>query len=77
MEEPAMNMEFIQVLNWKMRTVTPNKKERKDQYVQGLYVEFVSNYTLPRYLGYQSGLGYGEILNTHFGSKNNTKRKGK
>jgi hypothetical protein len=54
----------IKLLSWNVRTITPNRKERKDKYVQGVYAEFVSNYKLPRYLGYLSGLGYGEILDT-------------
>jgi hypothetical protein len=65
----------IKIMNWNMRTVTPNRKERPDIYHQALYVDFVSNYTLPRFLGYQSGLGYGEILNTNFG--NSKFKKGK
>lgn len=52
----------IKLIKFDMKTVTPNKKERPREFVQGMYCEFVSNYSLPRYLGYLSGLGYGEIL---------------
>ena len=57
----------IKVINMNKITVTPDKINRKDFYCQAVYCEFISNYKLPRFLGYQTGMGYGEILTKNFG----------
>jgi len=57
----------IKVMSVNRITVTPDKINRKDFYCQAVYCEFISNYKLPRFLGYQTGLGYGEILTKNFG----------
>lgn len=57
----------IKVMNINKITVSPDRINRKDVYYQAVYCEFISNYKLPRFLGYQTGLGYGEILTKNFG----------
>jgi len=65
----------IKLISFNTRTITPNRKERPNEYVQGVYCEFVSNYSLPRYVGYLSGLGYGELLSAQ--QKVNSNKRGK
>lgn len=57
----------LKIMNINKITVTPDRVNRKDFYCQAVYCEFISNYKLPRFLGYQTGLGYGEILIKNFG----------
>lgn len=57
----------IKVMNINKITVNPDRINRKGVYYQAVYCEFISNYKLPRFLGYQTGLGYGEILTKNFG----------
>ncbi len=57
----------IKVMNINKITVNPDRINRKGVYNQAVYCEFISNYKLPRFLGYQTGLGFGEILTKNFG----------
>lgn len=57
----------IKIMSINKITVYPDNINRKGVYYQAVYCEFVSNYKLPRFLGYQTGLGYGEILTKNFG----------
>lgn len=56
------NIEDLQInmIDCKVRTITPDRT-KPDKYYQGYICKFISNYDLPRFLGYKSGLGYGEI----------------
>jgi len=53
----------------------------KGRYEQAVYMSFMSNYRLPRFLGFKNGLGFGEILDSATRYKmadkklRNTKRK--
>lgn len=41
--------------------VTVNVDTKRDKYEQAIYASFISNYKLPRFIGFKNGLGYGEI----------------
>jgi len=50
-----------------------------DCYEQAVYIQFMSNYRLPRFLGFKNGLGFGEILDAFTRSRigDNMVRKSK
>jgi hypothetical protein len=51
-----------------LELIIQNKKIRLVEYKEGLkkfqavYMNFASNYTLPRFVGYKTGLGWGELI---------------
>jgi len=45
----------------KFNNISANVNKDKDKYEQAIYASFISNYRLPRFIGFKNGLGYGEI----------------
>lgn len=56
----------IKITEIKNITINPHKSKGDDRYYQAVYATFISNYKLPRFVGYQSGLGFGEIKQIKF-----------
>lgn len=65
---PELDDLEIKIIEIEHITVSPHKHKGEDVYFQGVYATFISNYKLPRFLGYQTGLGYGEIVSKNFGN---------
>lgn len=65
---PEMDDLEIKILECDHVTVSPHKHKGENSYFQAVYVTFISNYRLPRFIGYQTGLGYGEIVAKNFGN---------
>lgn len=57
----------IKLLEHNMVTVSPHKEKDDNRYFQGIYCTFISNYELPEFLGYKTGLGYGRIEKASLG----------
>ncbi len=61
-KETEMDDFAIKILDSNKVTVSADSTNGK--YSQAVFASFVSSYTLPRFVGYLSGLGYGELLDT-------------
>ncbi len=61
-EAPKMEDFSIKLLEWNKITVDAGKHE-VGKYHQAMFCKFVSNYRLPRFVGYGNGMGFGELLN--------------
>lgn len=58
----VLNDLILKIVKMNKITVTIDQESKK--YSQAVYATFISNYRLPRFIGFNNGLGFGEIYDT-------------
>ena len=57
----TINLDDLDITILEDKKITISSTSDKKVYNQAVYMEFSTNYILPRFVGYSNGLGYGEI----------------
>lgn len=64
---PSFDGLEIKMTNVDYITINPHKSKGEERYSQAIFASFVSSHRLPRFIGYQTGLGFGEIVPENIG----------